>query len=164
MTHRSKLSQIVIDCADLDVGLAFWGGALGLPAAAAWIEEPYGTLGDIGGLHIVVQRVPEPKTAKSRIHLDIETDDIEAEVRRLEALGARRAARGGARGLVGDARPLRQRVLRVRPAPLGGLSRRCPCVGRADRRPCLTGSAGQGRAHQERSEPSSARTSASVKQ
>ncbi len=93
MTHRSKLSQIVIDCADLDAGLAFWGGALGLDTAAATIEEPYGTLGDIGGLHIVAQRVPEPKTAKSRVHLDIETDDLEAEARRLEALGARRGER-----------------------------------------------------------------------
>ncbi len=90
MAHRSKLSQIVIDGADLHAALAFWAGALGLPTAAAKIEEPYATLGDIGGLHIVVQRVPEPKTTKSRVHLDIETDDIGAEVRRLEALGARR--------------------------------------------------------------------------
>jgi predicted enzyme related to lactoylglutathione lyase len=93
MAHRSKLSQIVIDCADLDAGLAFWGGALGRPIAG--IEEPYGTLGDdahaTGGLRVVVQRVPEPKTAKARVHLDIETDDVEAEVRRLEALGAQRA-------------------------------------------------------------------------
>ncbi len=90
MAHRSKLSQIVIDGTDLHTALAFWAGALGLPTAAARIEEPYATLGDIGGLHIVVQRVPEPKAAKSRVHLDIETDDIAAEVRRLEALGARR--------------------------------------------------------------------------
>jgi len=64
LAHRSKLSQIVIDCADLDAGLAFWAGALGLAASAARIEEPYATLGDICGLHIVVQRVPEPKAAK----------------------------------------------------------------------------------------------------
>jgi hypothetical protein len=38
------------------------------------------------GLAIEVQRVEHP----SRVHLDIETDDIEAEVRRLEALGAKR--------------------------------------------------------------------------
>ncbi len=93
MAHRSKLSQIVMDCNDLNAGLAFWGGALGLPATTAIIEEPYATIGDIGGLHIVVQRVPEPKAAKNRVHLDIETDDIAAEVRRLEALGARRVTR-----------------------------------------------------------------------
>lgn len=39
-----------------------------------------------GGLHIEVQKVSHP----SRVHLDIETDDIEAEVTRLEGLGARR--------------------------------------------------------------------------
>jgi len=93
MAHQSKLSQIVIDCMDLDAGLAFWSRALGRPIAG--IEEPYGTLSDdaaaTGRLHVVVQRVPELKTAKTRVHLDIETDDIEAEVRRLEALGARRA-------------------------------------------------------------------------
>lgn len=66
------------------------GGGVCTCMATARIEDPYATLGDIGGLHIVVQRVPEPKTAKSRVHLDIETDDIEAEVQRLEALGARR--------------------------------------------------------------------------
>ena len=38
------------------------------------------------GLHIEVQTVSHP----SRVHLDIETDDIEAEVRRLEKLGAKR--------------------------------------------------------------------------
>ena len=37
-------------------------------------------------LHVEVQQVQHP----SRVHLDIEADDIEAEVRRLEALGARR--------------------------------------------------------------------------
>lgn len=93
MAHWSKLSQIVIDCTDLHTALAFWGGALGLPTAAAKIKEPYATLGDIGRLHIVAQRVPEPKAAKSRLHLDIETDDIEEEVRRLEAPGTQRAER-----------------------------------------------------------------------
>jgi hypothetical protein len=42
-------------------------------------------------LRLLIQKVPEPKTSKSRVHLDIETDDIEAEVGRLEALGATRA-------------------------------------------------------------------------
>ncbi len=35
MAYQSKLSQIVIDCADLDAGLTFWGGALRRPAAQA---------------------------------------------------------------------------------------------------------------------------------
>jgi hypothetical protein len=39
---------------------------------------------------VSLQKVPEGKTAKVRVHIDIETDDVEAEVRRLEALGAGR--------------------------------------------------------------------------
>ncbi len=87
--HRSRLSNIVIDCDNLDAGVAFWAGALGTQVAT-W-ESPYVFLKVTpGGLHIGLQHVPEPKTAKSRMHLDLLTDDLEAEVARLEALGARR--------------------------------------------------------------------------
>lgn len=89
--HRSRLAGFIIDCqtADLDEAAAFWGGALGmaiepLPGAEG---QSYARLADpLDQLHIEVQTVDHP----SRVHLDIETDDIEAEVRRLEALGARR--------------------------------------------------------------------------
>lgn len=85
--HRSRLCTIVIDCENADVAAAalFWSQALGRPAKPA--EASYMTLEDRRGQPLVdVQRVSHP----SRVHLDIETDDIEAEVRRLEALGARR--------------------------------------------------------------------------
>ena len=90
--HRSRVCSIIIDCDDLEAGLAFWTRALGVEA---WDldgpDDPYGVLKEnVGGLHVELQRVPERKTAKNRVHLDIETDDVEAEVRRLEALGARR--------------------------------------------------------------------------
>jgi len=93
MTHRSRLSGFIIDCRtdDLDAAAAFWSGALGLPIGELSPEESatYAKLdGAPGGLHVEVQKV----THDSRVHLDIETDDIEAEVRRLEALGARRIA------------------------------------------------------------------------
>jgi predicted enzyme related to lactoylglutathione lyase len=39
---------------------------------------------------LLLRRVPEPKTVKNRMHLDVIVDDIETEVSRLEALGARR--------------------------------------------------------------------------
>jgi predicted enzyme related to lactoylglutathione lyase len=39
---------------------------------------------------LLLQRVPEPKHGKNRMHMDIITEDVEAEVKRLEALGARR--------------------------------------------------------------------------
>ncbi len=67
----------------------FWGAALGMPVRELPAGEggTYKQLEDSQhGLDIEVQRVKHP----SRVHLDIETDDIEAEVRRLERLGAKR--------------------------------------------------------------------------
>ncbi|MGB8326342.1 MAG: VOC family protein [Steroidobacteraceae bacterium] len=89
--HKSKLAGFIIDCRtqDLQASARFWGGALGmqvrqLPPGEA---EKYVELLDPGHrLHVEVQAVQH----ESRVHLDIETDDVDAEVRRLEALGARR--------------------------------------------------------------------------
>jgi predicted enzyme related to lactoylglutathione lyase len=90
--HRSKLAGFIIDCqtGDLPAAASFWGAALGMPTRPLPAAEglKYVELLDPQGLHIEVQSV----THASRVHLDIETDDIEAEVRRLEALGARRVA------------------------------------------------------------------------
>ena len=93
MPHKSQLAGFIIDCntEDLDAAAAFWSAALGLAAESSPDpEEADYRMLDTGkdGLHIEVQRVDHP----SRVHLDIETDDIEAEVARLEKLGARRIA------------------------------------------------------------------------
>jgi len=89
--HKSKLSGFIIDCCteDLPAAAAFWSGALGMPVRElpGSEGEKYSRLDDAQhGLHIEVQKVDHP----SRVHLDIETDDIEREVRRLETLGAKR--------------------------------------------------------------------------
>jgi hypothetical protein len=89
--HKSKLAGFIIDCQgnDLKGAAGLWGDALGmrqqsLPPAE---QDRYERLQDRQhGLHIEVQIVDHP----SRVHLDIETDDIEAEVQRLEKLGAKR--------------------------------------------------------------------------
>ena len=86
--HRSRLCHVIIDVNDLG-GARFWAAALGARVVRtnppyAWLER------GAGDLRLGLQLVPEPKTSKSRVHLDIETDGIEAEVRRLEDLGARR--------------------------------------------------------------------------
>ncbi len=93
MTHRSKLCGFIIDCRTDDLGAAgaFWSRALGMELRPLPAEEgeKYVRLVDRNSeLHIEVQKVDHP----SRVHLDIETDDIEAEVLRLEALGAKRVA------------------------------------------------------------------------
>jgi predicted enzyme related to lactoylglutathione lyase len=89
--HKSKLAGFIIDCqtTDLDRAAEFWGSALGMPVRALppGEGEIYKELQDSRhGLHIEVQAVTHP----SRVHLDIESDDVEAEVRRLEKLGATR--------------------------------------------------------------------------
>src|ERR1700682_5420454 len=89
--HKSKLAGFIIDCQtdDLERAADFWGGALGLPVRELPADESalYKRLDDSQhGLNIEVQKVSHA----SRVHLDIETDDIEAEVRRLEELGAGR--------------------------------------------------------------------------
>jgi predicted enzyme related to lactoylglutathione lyase len=91
--HKSRLAGFIIDCRtdDLAAAAEFWGGALGLEVRRLPGEEDkYIELVDPGGqLHIEVQTVSHP----SRVHLDIESDDIEAEVRRLETLGAKRVGK-----------------------------------------------------------------------
>jgi hypothetical protein len=88
--HRSRLSTFVIDCQghDLDAAASFWSRALGRPVRAPGPDAgPYRELASVEGEPLLlVQAVEHP----SRIHLDVEADDLEAEVKRLEALGARR--------------------------------------------------------------------------
>jgi predicted enzyme related to lactoylglutathione lyase len=94
MAHRSRLAGFIIDCntPDLDAAARFWSGALGCsidPADASDDTAEYVNFnGTPGGLHIEVQKVDHP----SRVHLDIEADDIDAEAARLEALGAKKIA------------------------------------------------------------------------
>jgi predicted enzyme related to lactoylglutathione lyase len=90
--HRSRLAGFIIDCQtpDLEAAAHFWSAALGLKVRAS--EPRYRVLDTAPEEpHLEVQQVEHP----SRVHLDIESDDIEAEVRRLERLGARRVGPAG---------------------------------------------------------------------
>jgi catechol 2,3-dioxygenase-like lactoylglutathione lyase family enzyme len=87
--HRSRLNGLQIDCKtdDIDAAARFWAEALGRPVDP---DHP-GTRGNYVMLasqpdevDVQIQRVEH----ESRVHLDIETDDIPAEVARLEKLGA----------------------------------------------------------------------------
>ncbi len=91
--HKSRLAGFIIDCqnADLEKAADFWSQALGYPRRPSTDPNDvnYALLSTPeGDLHIEVQNVDHP----SRVHLDIETDDVDAEVARLEALGAKRVA------------------------------------------------------------------------
>ena len=89
MTHRSRLNGILIDCNvdNIRDAARFWAEALGRPIDPdhRGTRGPYVMLEDRPGeVSIQVQRVDH----ESRVHIDIETDDIAAEVARLEKLGA----------------------------------------------------------------------------
>ncbi len=89
--HRSRLAGLIIDCQsdDLDVATEFWSKALGYEPQQSTdpADEGYVLLRtEPDDPHIELQRVQHP----SRVHIDIETDDVEAEVSRLEKLGAKR--------------------------------------------------------------------------
>lgn len=90
--HKSRLGTIVIDCHtdDLDAAAAFWSQALGTRAHP--LDPSFANYREFDmpadQPKVLVQQVTHP----SRVHIDIETDDVDAEVARLEALGAKRVA------------------------------------------------------------------------
>lgn len=88
--HRSRINGLLIDCKtdDIDAAARFWAEALGRPIDP---DHP-GSRGNYrmletppDELSVQIQRVDH----ESRVHIDIETDDIPAEVSRLEKLGAK---------------------------------------------------------------------------
>lgn len=88
MQADSKLMGFIIDCEgdDLEAAAEFWSAALELPRKGPSTDGKYVELdSDALGLHVEVQKVSHP----SRVHLDLRARDVDAEVRRLEALGAR---------------------------------------------------------------------------
>jgi predicted enzyme related to lactoylglutathione lyase len=82
---------LILDCNDLEREAEFWAGALRY--REVYRGEPYLVLmpedGDGSGLVLQLQRVPEPKSGKNRLHLDLHVDAAEPEVDRLVGLGAR---------------------------------------------------------------------------
>ncbi|GAA4854424.1 VOC family protein [Luteimonas vadosa] len=94
MAHRSRLAGFIIDCRvdDLDAAADFWARALGMRVAdrdAGDADSEYQQFeATPGDLHVEVQKVDHD----SRVHLDIEADDVDAEAARLERLGARKIA------------------------------------------------------------------------
>jgi len=82
--------DIVIDCHDVDLLMDFWSVALGYRKIGK--RGQYGLLlpDDTAYPPVILQQVPEPKTAKTRVHFDIRVDDIETKSAELEQLGAKR--------------------------------------------------------------------------
>ena len=89
--HRSRVFALLLDApaAQANEVTAFWSAALGAPAGPVSAEPQFTRLHDaFPGLVTIVQAVDDAP----RYHLDIETDDVEAETARLVALGATQVA------------------------------------------------------------------------
>jgi len=92
--HRSRLGGIIIDCEgdDLEADTAFWSQALGYPAGKT-VPKDAGRYRALRAPPVEVQVELQKVDHASRVHIDIETDDLEAEVARLLELGAAGVAR-----------------------------------------------------------------------
>ncbi|MEY2755449.1 MAG: hypothetical protein RJB65_1807 [Actinomycetota bacterium] len=83
--------SVVIDCLDPSVLVPFWRAMVGGETDSATLEEEWVSLKDVEGIgYLSFQRVPEPRSAKNRVHLDLEVVDITAAADEAEALGATR--------------------------------------------------------------------------
>ena len=88
MTHRSRLTAVLVDVpkADHQRAAAFWSAALGREGKTYEKFPEYVAFGEATpGVEFMVQATGDDAP---RVHLDIESDDVEAEVNRLKALGA----------------------------------------------------------------------------
>lgn len=84
-----SLHEIVVDCSNPEALARFWQALIG---GEVEVESPDWVVldGDDDGFYIGFQRVPEGKSGKNRIHLDVEIDDLATAVDEAEQLGARR--------------------------------------------------------------------------
>jgi Glyoxalase-like domain len=93
MSLRARV-ELVVDCAEPRSLATFWSEALYY--RNYFVDANLAVLVPIEGIAppLLLQRVPEAKIGKNRMHLDLVVDDIEVEVHRLQGLGARRLDEG----------------------------------------------------------------------
>jgi predicted enzyme related to lactoylglutathione lyase len=88
MAHRSRLTAVLVDvpAAARDQAAAFWTAALGAKPQEVPNNPEYDYFGEVTpGIEFMVQGTGDDRP---HVHFDIESDDVDAEVARLEALGA----------------------------------------------------------------------------
>jgi hypothetical protein len=83
-----RIDEVVIDCRDPQSLAQFWAGVLGGEPAGR--DEAWWYIRPPGWTQLSFQKVPEAKSVKNRLHLDVEVADLEDSSRQAEALGARR--------------------------------------------------------------------------
>ncbi|AWT56650.1 MULTISPECIES: VOC family protein [Mycolicibacterium] len=87
-----SVEMVTVDCADPDALAQWWSQAVGgdvnvlAPGEFAVLVRPE-------GVRLGFQKVPDPTPGKNRLHLDLASEDVEAEVQRLVGLGAKQTGR-----------------------------------------------------------------------
>lgn len=88
----ARVGSVMIDCHDPEALLVFWSQLIGVEAAQRYPNFIFAS--PIPGSHISLafQRVPEDKTVKNRLHLDLSHKDPDAFIKKVESLGGSRLA------------------------------------------------------------------------
>jgi len=89
MGRKARL-DLVLDCSDPEKLMEFWRQALDYRVYYSDGSVAILVPDETNASPLVLQQVPEPKPGKNRMHVDIVADEIEPEIKRFEALGARR--------------------------------------------------------------------------
>ena len=89
---RPRVTSIMMDCTDLEAMVVFWGDLLELEEAARYPDYVFMGKVNGNGPNLGFQLVPEEKTVKNRVHLDLASEDREAAVARVIELGGKRLA------------------------------------------------------------------------
>jgi hypothetical protein len=87
---RSRLYAIVIDCRDVKAQAQFWSAVLQQPITYEADDEVVVSAHEGAEPELIFGAVPEGKTVKNRLHIDLAPDDRDAEVERIVGLGATR--------------------------------------------------------------------------
>ena len=82
-----RLKAIVIDVGDLEKAMEFWSSLTGYVFGPWATAQHRATVMPESGLRLILQQVPELKTSKTRVHLDIGVSDIEHALHQVETLG-----------------------------------------------------------------------------
>jgi predicted enzyme related to lactoylglutathione lyase len=88
---RAELAYVVLDTVDPERLVPFWAALLGLEVTARVADGQYVVLGTpapkAGAPALAFQRVPEGKSVKNRMHLDLAVDDLEVATERILSMG-----------------------------------------------------------------------------
>ena len=93
MERIGRLGWIQMDCHDPRRLAVFWGAVFGVEIDSTFGESAHYVVlakAEQDHPHVSLQRVPDPKTSKNRLHFDILVDDVEQATAQIEALGGQR--------------------------------------------------------------------------